>query len=104
MDYKNILRQSLEINIKYTKAINSKSIDINKFKQELKMEYAFFEINNPAIFNISLSPSYNFDRLKKMLILANKVKTDQLSEHDASVQVGQILVDEVVKPQLNKKA
>ena len=36
-----------------------------------------------------------------MLGLAQKVKNDELSEHDASVQVGQILVDQIVKPQLD---
>ena len=37
-----------------------------------------------------------------MLNLANKVKNNVLSEHQASVQVGQILVDDIVKPQMDK--
>lgn len=102
MDIKTILKQSLEINIQYKKEKSEENFHATTFKTRMEEEYPFFVIAHSAIFNISMSPSYDFLRLKKMLILADKVKTSELSEHDASVQVGQILVDEVVKPQLNK--
>ena len=45
------------------------------------------------------------NRLKYMLVMADKVKNSNMSEHDASVAVGQRLVDEFVIPTLreNKK-
>ena len=44
-------------------------------------------------------------RLKYMLNMAVKVDENKVAEHDASVAVGQRLVDEIVKPQIsqNKK-
>ena len=33
--------------------------------------------------------------------MAKKVQKDEISEHNASVQVGQVLVDQIVKPQLD---
>jgi len=103
MDPELILKQSLEINIRYIKEAAGLNFNSVEFKKTMELEY--YELFNEcsAIFNISLGPSYNFIRLKKMLILANKIKTKEISEHAASVQVGQILVDEVVKPQLNNK-
>ena len=38
-----------------------------------------------------------------MVSMAAKVRNNEISEHDASVKVGQVLVDEIVKPQLEKK-
>lgn len=102
MDPELILKQSLAINIRYQREKDDTQFNLEEFKTAMKLEHAAFVENYSAIFNISLSPSYNFNRLKKMLILAKKVKTNELTEHAASVQVGQILVDEVVKPQLNK--
>ena len=43
------------------------------------------------------------ERLRYMLVMAEKVKDNELQEHDASVAVGQRLVDEIVKPQIGKK-
>ena len=44
----------------------------------------------------------SIERLKFMLNMAIKVKENDILEHDASVAVGQRLVDDIVKPQLNK--
>jgi len=43
-----------------------------------------------------------FDRLEYMLNMAQKVENKDIVEHDASVAVGQRLVDDIVKPQLKK--
>lgn len=98
-----ILKQSLEINIRYLKEKDKENFNLEEFKKVMELEHASFVDNYSAIFNISLGPSYDFIRLKKMLMLANQIKQKEITEHAASVQVGQILVDEVVKPQLNKK-
>ena len=103
MDSELILKQSLEINIKYFKGKDEPTYNSDTFKKQMESEYSALFNEYSAIFNISLGPSYDFNRLKKMLTLANKIKKKEISEHSASVEVGQILVDEVVKPQLNKK-
>ena len=58
--------------------------------------------NYQSIFNISISNNYDGKRLKNMLILANKVKKSEITEHEASVEVGTELVNNIVKPQLDK--
>ena len=39
-----------------------------------------------------------------MVNMAKQVKDNNISEHEASKQVGQILVDDIVKPQLDKSS
>ncbi len=102
MNVERILRESLEVNVKYQNESKKKDFDKDIFTKNMEAEYSFLKDNYSAILNISMSPTYEFLRLKKMLFLANKVKEKEVSEHDASVAVGQILVDEIVKPQLNK--
>lgn len=45
--------------------------------------------------------SFDIDQLNKMLNVRNRMESDDLSMHDASVSVGSILVDKYVKPHLN---
>ena len=59
----------------------------------------------PAIITILLGKEFNesyFDRLDFMLNMAEKVENKDMVEHDASVAVGQRLVDDIVKPQLER--
>ena len=37
-----------------------------------------------------------------MLEMTSKIKKNEISEREASIQVGQVLVDEIVKPSLEK--
>ena len=92
--------------------------DINNFKSDWynnKEEYLNY-INNkyskqlekvPAIYKIIESKENKFDisccrRLEFLLNQASKVYNKDIAEHDASVAVGSKLVEEIVKPQLNK--
>lgn len=43
----------------------------------------------------------DMNRLNYMVSMAIQVKNKEIKEHDASVKVGQVLVDDIVKPQLN---
>lgn len=59
----------------------------------------------PAILNILFSDRFDdsgIKRLEYMLSMAAKVQQNDVKEHDASVEVGQRLVDDFVKPQLNQ--
>ena len=60
----------------------------------------------PAIFKVIFNPNFSsssMDRLKYMINMARRVKTKDIAEHDASVAVGQRLVDDIVKPQLDNE-
>ena len=43
------------------------------------------------------------NRIKMIVSMASKVQKNEITEHDASVH-GQVLVDDIVKPQSKKKA
>ena len=102
MEVDKILKESLEINKKYREFKKNKSVSLKNFKESLKVEFPFLSENYSTIFEISVGESYNYIRLQKMLILANQVQNDEITEHSASVEVGQILVDDIVKPSLKK--
>ena len=102
MDIDKILEESLQINKEYKRLKNKKTTK-DVFKAKMEKEHPFLAENYGAILNIAVGESYNYTRLKEMLTLANKVKNNEIKEHDASVQVGKILVDEIVKPSLEKK-
>lgn len=59
----------------------------------------------PSILNIIESDKFDMEgvlRLEYMIGMAEKVNREEIPEHDASVAVGQVLVDDIVKPSLNK--
>ena len=96
-----ILVESRDLNRKFNDNLASRELSDDEFKVSMKSHYPYLLNNYESIFNIACSKSYDFNRLATMLGLAQKVKDDEISEHDASVQVGQILVDQIVKPQLD---
>jgi len=96
MDSSKILSDVEEID----KQINSSSsIDIH----QLEIEYKDLYEGYPSIFKMACEGNMDFVRLKYMLQMIDRVKHNEISEHDASVDVGQKLVDEIVKPDLDSK-
>jgi hypothetical protein len=57
----------------------------------------------PVLFFKACVDRENFDlqQLQKMLFVRGQVQSNDLSQHDASVNVGTLLVDKYVKPKLN---
>ena len=77
----------------------------NKFKEDFAVKHSVSNTKCPAITSLLFSSKFNsesFDRLEFMLNMAEKVENKDIVEHDASVVVGQRLVDDIVKPQLEK--
>ena len=94
MDYDNILSQAkklLEIKNTYSQ---------EEFEKNLK-DFSELEKNQPSIFNMCKEGAMDIERLTYMINMIKQVKSNSISEHDASVKVGQRLVDEYVKPKLN---
>lgn len=61
-------------------------------------EYPWFPEQYPKLHTMCQSPNFDMDILKKMLVAKNLLDANELSAHDASVSVGQALVDRYVKP------
>ena len=76
-------------------------------KQTLMEKYPEFSAQYPALFQLVFNPVDNWEkdveRLTQMVALASKVKSNKITQHDASVQIGTELVDKYVKPKLKSK-
>jgi len=97
-----ILEESQKLNNKYIETKNSIGFSKNEFTNQMKKEFNELFESMESVFNISLSDSYDYNRLEYMFKMSNKVRNNEVSEHDASVEVGQVLVDKIVKPQIEK--
>lgn len=71
----------------------------NEIEEEYKNEIKTYSSIMTLLFGNSLSNDI-FNRLEFMLNMAEKIENKDMVEHDASVAVGQRLVDDIVKPQL----
>jgi len=99
-----ILTESRELYRDYVDNLASRSYSMQDFTISMQTKYSYLNTNFQSIFNMSISNKYDYNRLSIMVNMAEKVKNDEISEHDASVKVGQVLVDEIVKPQLDKSS
>jgi hypothetical protein len=72
-----------------------------KTPAQVSAEFAEFQVEFPRIFEMVISRTYPRDVLDMMLRQLEKMEAGTLSQHNASVAVGGLLVDRFVKPQLN---
>jgi hypothetical protein len=63
-------------------------------------QFAEYQKEFPRIFEMVLSRTYNRDLMAMMIEQFERVERGSTSQHDASVAVGTVLVDKIVKPQL----
>lgn len=78
----------------------------SKEKQRIfRKKYADFAEKYPVLFEMSTKDDFDFERLKYMLSLRNRVDNQTISQYDASAQVGQNLYNTYVKDKIdpNKK-
>jgi hypothetical protein len=81
----------------------------NKFKSLSELEeyveqnskYSVITQNYKSMLKIIFSDKYDKQRLEYMIRLASRVHKGEVEEKTASVAVGQVLVDQIVKPQLD---
>jgi hypothetical protein len=75
-----------------------------KTKDEIKTEVSRFAEDYPQLFKILVSnEGYNEATLRTMLSMLEKMGSSELSQHQASVIVGQRLYDNYVKPAVDKE-
>ena len=71
-------------------------------KKKLETEFQNLHQNFPTIFNKILDGTMDMGRLKFMLRMIRDVEDKKISKHQASINVGKELVDNIVKPQIDK--
>jgi hypothetical protein len=67
---------------------------------QVSSNFAEYQREFPKIFEMLLTRTYRRDFLEMMLGQLERVERGSTSQHNASVAVGTLLVDEIVKPQL----
>ncbi len=111
MDPEKIIRLVNDLREKYEHLIMNDRH--NKFKSleeleeyvEQNTKYSIITTKYKSMLKIVFSDKYDKQRLEYMIRLASRVHKGEVEEKTASVAVGQVLVDQIVKPQLdsNKK-
>ena len=80
-------------------------VNKSEFLKNIRNHFKNTSDNLSAIIQVISQDSFNLEglgRLEYMINMSKKVKENDMTEHDASVAVGQRLVDDIVKPQLDK--
>lgn len=72
-----------------------------KTPAQIGTEFADYQKEFPSVFAMLLKKDYRRDILAMMVDQLDKMERGDVSQHNASVNVGTILVDRIVKPQLN---
>ena len=67
---------------------------------QVSAHFAEFQKEFPKIFEIVLTRTYRKDIMSVLLDNLDRMERGSRSQHDASVAVGTVLVDRIVKPQL----
>ena len=67
---------------------------------QVSSQFAEYQREFPKIFEMLLTRTYRRDFLDMMIGQLERVERGATSQHNASVAVGTLLVEEIVKPQL----
>ena len=105
-DYDLILSISKNILNDYNQFINKKdfkNLKYNEFKKLMEEKYTDFMKENNAIFTQCISGNMDIKILSYMITQAKQIQKNKISNYDASVKVGEKLVDTFIKPKLNDK-
>ena len=74
------------------------NVEINL--DDLKIKYKKLFDNYPTIFEKICNGSLELDRLKFMLNMVSQIKSNKISQHEASIKIGTELVENIVKPSI----
>jgi hypothetical protein len=69
---------------------------------QISADFAEYQKEFPSIFAMLLKKDYRRDILAMMVDQLDKMERGDISQHNASVNVGTMLVDRIVKPQLGE--
>ena len=78
------------------------SSNIKELQQHYAMKYPLFKENYPTLFEKLFETSLDKRILTLMLEEKKNIDSNTVSQHDASVKIGEALVDKYVKPMLNE--
>jgi hypothetical protein len=65
-------------------------------------KYPDFKTTNPVMFQVACEGKMNLSRLNYMINMIDQIKNSQITQDEASVDVGQMLYKEYVEPKVSK--
>lgn len=83
--------------------IQSLDSSIPDKKKYIQRKYPIFAEHYPTLLELSLKEEFDMKRLEYMLKLKDAVENESISQHDASVHVGQELYNKYVKDKISHK-
>lgn len=100
-NYDEILLICKKLHNDYVEGISQKKT-VPQIRSELKSLYPEFEKNYFTLFKLCTSDDYDIHRLTIFIQMASSVQKKEIAEKDASIKIGEMLVNDYVKPKLNK--
>ena len=70
--------------------------------EKLKLEFPNLDKEFPTIFDKVVNRTMDMGRLKFMVKMIGEIEKKKISKHEASIVVGKELVENIVKPQMEK--
>ena len=79
------------------------NMDQNEFETEMTSKYSYLAENAKTLFGKCCTGDVDDEKINYMISMMRKILKGSKTEHDASVKIGQKLVDEYVLPLIKDK-
>ena len=86
----------------FTRKKQFKNCSYEEYKNKMIEKYNTFSIENSSIFEKCITGNMDINILTFMITQAKQIQNNNISNYDASVKVGEKLVDKFIKPHLDK--
>ncbi len=106
MDFDKILFEAksiIEDNKKFKNKKDFKKLNSVEFSDLLDKKYIYLKTNVPSIYKQCIEETMDLEVLSFMINQAKDIKKNKISNHDASVKVGEKLVNKYIKPHIDTK-
>ena len=97
----NDVNEIRELINKYNNRDIYKDLSKKEFDEKIKKDFHILNEQFPTILEKVLNGTLDEKRFNFMLKMIGNIKNSKISKHEASIVVGQELVDNIVKPQLD---
>ena len=100
IDYDKLLLQIKALNSECRK---NESKPVENFIEKMNEKYPLLKTKFNSIFTQCIDGKMNIEMITFMINKAKEVKKNKISNYDASVKIGEKLVEKFIKPELKKK-
>jgi hypothetical protein len=98
VNYDKILAEAIEMNDLVTnfKIVSHTEEETEAFNKKMETDYVNIKENFGTIFKIVNSGNMDIDKLTYMIEMVKKIENNKISEYNASVEVGKVLVKDFI--------